>query len=99
MKPLYERVLIKPKGKETVTSKGIMLPEKAVKRPNVGTVIACGEGSNGNPMKVSPGDLVLCNRYSGTDIVYKGEKHYIVMSNDIIAVLDSEEDVEIEEYD
>ena len=40
MKPVYERILVKPKGKETKTQGGIMLPEKAVKRPNVGTVIA-----------------------------------------------------------
>jgi chaperonin GroES len=99
MRPLYERVLIKPRNKETTTSKGIMLPDKAVKRPNVGLVVACGEGNNINPMKVSPGDLVLCNRYSGVEIMYKGEKHYIVMSNEIIAILDSEEDISLDEFE
>ena len=38
MKPLYERVLVKPKSKETKTSQGIMLPEKAVKKPNIGII-------------------------------------------------------------
>jgi chaperonin GroES len=99
MRPLYERVLIKPRNKETTTAKGIMLPDKAVKRPNVGTVVACGEGNHVNPMKVSPGDLVICNRYSGVDIMYKGEKHYIVMANEIIAILDSEDEISLDEFE
>lgn len=99
MRPLYERVLIKPRSKETTTAKGIMLPDKAVKRPNVGTVIACGEGNNVNPMKVSPGDLVICNRYSGLEIMYKGETHYIVMANEIIAILDSEDEISLDEFE
>jgi len=56
MKPLYERILIKPIEKETQTKSGILLPGKAVKRPNIGTVIACGEGTTHNPMKVEPGE-------------------------------------------
>lgn len=99
MKPLYERVLIKPKKKETKTSGGIMLPEKAVKRPNIGTVVACGDGSPNNPMLVSPGDLVLCNRFAGTEITYKGEKHYVVMANEIIAILDNIKDIELDEFE
>ena len=99
MKPLYERVLIKPNEKETKTSGGIMLPEKAVKRPNIGTVVACGEGTPNNPMKVKEGDLVLCNRFAGAELTYKGEKHYMIMSNEIMAVLDDIKDIELEEYE
>lgn len=99
MKPLYERVLIKPKEKETKTASGIMLPEKAVKRPNIGEVIAAGEGTTHNPMKVKPGDLVICNRFAGTELTYKGDKCYMVMSNEIMAVLDNIEDISLEEYE
>ncbi len=99
MKPLYERVLIKPKEKETRTSGGIMLPEKAVKRPNIGTVVACGDGSHNNPMIVKPGDLVICNRYAGTEIKYRGEKHYMIMSNEIMAILDDINDIELDEFE
>lgn len=99
MKPLYERVLIKPKDKEIKTKQGIMLPEKAVKRPNIGIVIACGGGSTHNPMLVQPGDTILCNRFAGTEIFYKGEKHYVILSNEIIAVLDNESDISLEEYE
>jgi chaperonin GroES len=99
MKPLYERVLIKPKEKETRTSGGIMLPEKAVKRPNIGTVVVCGDGSNNNPMIVKPGDLVICNRYAGTEIKYRGEKHYMIMANEIMAVLEDINDIELDEFE
>lgn len=99
MRPLYERVLIKPRAKETTTKSGILLPNKAVKRPNVGTVVAVGEGTPNNEMKVKVGDLVLCNRYAGLDITYKGEGHYIVMANEIIAVLDNTDDIELEEFE
>lgn len=99
MKPLYERVLIKPNEKETKTAGGIMLPEKAVKRPNIGVVVACGDGSPNNPMKVQPGDLVLCNRFAGAELTYKGEKHYMIMANEIMAVLDDINDIELEEFE
>jgi chaperonin GroES len=99
MKPLYERVLIKPRDKETTTESGLMLPEKAVKRPNIGVVVACGDGTPNNPMKVSPGDTVLCNRFAGAELKFKGEKHYMIMSNEIMAILDNVEDIELEEYE
>jgi len=99
MKPLYERVLIKPREKETTTASGIMLPDKAVKRPNIGTVIACGDGTSHNPMIVKPGDLVLCNRFAGTELTYKGEKHYMIMSNEIMATLDDLNDVVLDEFE
>jgi chaperonin GroES len=99
MKPLYERILIKPREKETRTSSGIMLPDKAVKRPNIGIVVACGAGSPNNPMLVKPGDIVLHNRYHRVEINYLGEKHYVVLSNEVIAVLDNETDVQLDEFE
>jgi chaperonin GroES len=99
MKPLYERVLIKPRKKETKTSGGILLPDKSVKRPNIGTVIACGDGSLNNPMLVKPGDLIICNRFAGAEITYKGELHYMIMSNEIMAILEDVTDVELDEFE
>lgn len=99
MIPLYERVLIKPRKKETKTSGGIMLPEKAVKRPNIGTVVAVGEGTANNKMLVKPGDLVLCNRFAGVELKYKGEQHHIVMANEIICIIENESDIELDEFE
>lgn len=99
MKPLYERILVKPRKKETVTEGGIVLPTKAVKRPNIGTVVAHGDGSHNNPMLVSAGDLVIFNRYAGMELLVKGELHYVVLSNEIIAILDSEDEISLDEFD
>jgi len=99
MKPLYERVLIRPNEKETKTVGGIMLPEKAVKRPNIGVVIACGTGTQHNEMAVKPGDMVLCNRFAGAELTFKGEKHYMIMSNEIMAIIDDINDLELDEYE
>jgi chaperonin GroES len=99
MKPLYERILVKPRDKETSTTHGILLPEKAVKKPNVGTIVACGDGSTNNPMLVKSGDLVLFNRYAGMELYYKGEKHYMIMANELICILDSPDDISLEEFE
>lgn len=99
MKPLYERILVKPRQKETRTAQGILIPEKAVKKPNVGTVIACGDGSTHNPMLVKPGDLILFNRYAGLELNYKGEKHYVILSNEVVALLDDENEISLEEFE
>ena len=99
MRPLYERILIKPRKKETTTDGGIMLPEQAVKRPNIGTVVAVGGGTANNEMLVKPGDLVICNRFAGAELKYKGETHYMIMSNEVMAILDDIKDIELEEYE
>lgn len=99
MKPLFERVLVKPREKETTTKQGIMLPEKAVKKPNIGTVIAAGPGSTHSPMPVAPGDLVLFNRYAGAEMFVNGEKHFMIMANELICILDDINEVSLEEFE
>jgi chaperonin GroES len=99
MTPLYERVLVKPRDKETRTKQGIMLPEKAVKKPNIGVVVRCGGGTKNNEMVVKSGDIILFNRYAGLELFYKGEKHYVIMANEIIGVLDDPNDISLEEFE
>lgn len=99
MKPLYERVLVKPREKETRTKQGIILPEKAVKKPNIGIVVNTGDGTKHNEMIVKPGDQILFNRYAGLELMYKGEKHYVIMANEIIGILDNIEDISLEEFE
>ena len=99
MKPLYERILVEPKEKETRTQAGIMLPEKAVKRPNIGTVIACGDGSSHNPMLVQPGDIILFNRFAGIEVFYKNTKHFVIMANEVIAKLENYDEISLDEFE
>ena len=50
-------------------------------------------------MLVKSGDLVLFNRYAGMELYYKGEKHYMIMANELICILDSPDDISLEEFE
>jgi co-chaperonin GroES (HSP10) len=50
-------------------------------------------------MKVSAGDKVLFNRYAGIELTFKGEKHYVILSHEVIGVLDDFDDVSLEEFE
>ena len=76
-----------------------LAPEKAVKKPNIGTVVSTGDGTKHNEMVVKPGDQILFNRYAGLELMFKGEKHYVIMANEIIGVLDDINDISLEEFE
>lgn len=91
VKPIADRVLVKPIQGKRQTDTGIILPED--KRPVKGTVIAVGRGgvdSSGVPvlMQVKAGDKVLYGKFSGTEILIDGETHLIMKEGDIFAVID-----------
>jgi chaperonin GroES len=92
VKPLSDRVVIKPLEAEDKTSGGIYLPETAKEKPQMGKVVAAGPGKisdNGQliKMEVKVGDTVLYGKYSGTDIVLEGDDYLIVRESDILAIL------------
>lgn len=92
VKPLSDRVVIKPLEAEDKTSGGIYLPETAKEKPQMGKVVAAGPGKisdNGQliKMEVKVGDTVLYGKYSGTDIVLEGGDYLIVRESDILAIL------------
>ncbi len=91
LKPLGDRVVIKPTPKEEVTKSGIVLPDTAKERPQEGTIIAAGPGKMEEgkrvPMDVKEGDKVLYARYSGTEVKIENEELLIMSEKDILAVL------------
>jgi len=92
IKPLADRVVVKPSEAEEKTSGGIILPDTAKEKPQEGTVIAVGPGKvseNGNKvtMEVKVGDKILYGKYSGTEIVIDGVEHLIMRESDILAVV------------
>ena len=92
IKPLADRVVVKPSEAEEKTSGGIFLPDTAKEKPQEGTVIAVGPGKvsdNGTivPMEVKIGDKVLYGKYSGTEGTIKGDEHLIMRESDILAVI------------
>jgi len=92
-RPLYDRVLIRPSEAEAKTKGGILLPDTAKEKPQVGEIVAAGEGKlldNGTifPLKVKVGDKVLYGKYSGNEFLTKdGEELLIVREEDILMVL------------
>lgn len=87
IKPLADRVLVKPAEAEEKTSSGIIIPDTAKEKPMEGEVIAVGAGKKDEPMTVKKGDKVLYGKYSGTEITYEGEKYLIMRESDIYAVI------------
>ncbi len=92
LKPLGDRVLIKPSAKEEVTKSGIVLPDTAKEKPQEGTVIAVGPGRLGEDGKriapeVKEGNKVIYAKYAGTEIKLDGEEYLILSEKDILAIL------------
>ncbi|NBV31839.1 MAG: co-chaperone GroES [Bacteroidetes bacterium] len=91
IKPLSDRVLVKPVEAEETTSSGIIIPDTAKEKPQRGTVVAAGPGKveNGNKieMSVKEGDVILYGKYSGTDVSLDGEDFLIMRESDILGVI------------
>ena len=87
IKPLADRVLIKPTPAEETTLTGIIIPDSAKEKPLRGTVLATGDGTKDEQMVVKEGDQVLYGKYAGTEIEFEGEKYLIMRQSDILAIL------------
>jgi len=86
IKPLSDRVLVRPMAAEEVTVSGIIIPDTAKEKPLKGTVLASGNGTKDEEMVVKENDVVLYGKYAGTEIDVDGEKLLIMRQSDILAV-------------
>jgi len=92
IKPLGDRVIVKPSEAEEQTEGGIILPDTAKEKPQKGEIIAVGPGKKSDtgdtiPMEVKKGDQVLYGKYSGTEITIEGDEYLIMHENDILAII------------
>ena len=92
MKPLADRVFIKPAPAEEKSKGGIILPDTAKEKPVVGEVVAVGPGKvTDDGKKIVPevkvGDKVLYGKYSGTEVTVEGEEYLIMREADIFAIV------------
>lgn len=87
IKPLADRVLIKPTPAEEKTLSGIIIPDTAKEKPLRGTVIAVGNGTKDEEMVVKVDDVVMFGKYAGTEIELDGEKLMIMRQSDILAII------------
>jgi chaperonin GroES len=88
MKPINDRVVIKPAPAEEKTKGGIIIPDTAKEKPLRGEVVAVGPGKEGNKMNVKVKDIVLYGKYAGQELDYKGETYLIMREDDILVILD-----------
>ena len=94
VKPLDDRVVVKPVDAEEVTAGGIVLPDTAKEKPQKGTVMAVGPGKLLDSGKravvaVKKGDIVLYGKYSGSDFKLDGEEYKILNESDLLGILES----------
>mgnify|MGYP002851463537 CR=1 FL=1 len=93
VRPLEDRILIKPVEAETMTTSGIYLPESAKEKPMKGKVVAMGPGKlldNGERVKpgVKKGDTVVYGKYSGTEVEIKNVNHLIMRESELLGVIE-----------
>jgi chaperonin GroES len=93
LKPLGDRIVVKPTPREEMTKSGIVLPDTAKERPQEGTILSVGPGrtlddGKREPMEVSPGEKVLFQKYAGTEFKLDEEELLILSQKDILAVLE-----------
>lgn len=87
IKPLADRVLVKPAPAEEKTIGGIIIPDTAKEKPLQGKVLAVGNGTKDEAMVLKEGDTVLYGKYSGTEVELDGEKYLIMRQSDVLAIL------------
>lgn len=92
LKPLADRVVVKPSKAEEKTKGGIIVPDTAKEKPVWGEVIAAGPGRISDdgkviPMEVKVGNMVLYGKYSGTEVTIEGEELLLMRESDIFAIM------------
>lgn len=87
MKPINDRVVVKPAPAEEKTKGGIIIPDTAKEKPQRGEVVAVGPGKDGNLMTVQVGDTVLYGKYAGQELTYEGDDLLIMREDDILIIL------------
>jgi len=94
LKPLGDRIVVQPKDEdEARTASGLVIPDTAKEKPQLGQVLAVGpgqwneDGDERIPLDVAVGDLVFYSKYGGTEVKYEGEDYLILSARDVLAVL------------
>lgn len=93
LKPLGDRLIVKPIDEEETTASGIVLPDTAKEKPQKGKVVAVGDGKwdeDGEkriPLDVSEGDEVLYSKYGGTEVTVENEELLVLRESDVLAKL------------
>ncbi len=93
LKPLHDRVVVKPLESEEQTAGGIIIPDTAKEKPMKGRVVAAGPGVRGEdgklqPLDVKKGDQILYGKWSGTEVKLNGDDLLIMKESDIMGIIE-----------
>ena len=93
VRPMEDRILLKPTEAETKTKSGIYLPESATEKPMTGKVIAVGPGKlnddgSRTALSVKKGDTVIYGKYAGTEVDIDGVEHMIVKESELLGIIE-----------
>jgi chaperonin GroES len=92
LKPLGDRLIVKPIDEEETTASGIVLPDTAKEKPQKGKVVAVGDGAiqedgSRRPLDIAEGDEVLYSKYGGTEVNVEGDDVLVLRESDVLAKL------------
>lgn len=88
IRPLADRVVVKPFEEEKKTVSGIIIPDNAKEKPQKGVIVAVGNGKKDEPMTLKVGDVVLYGKYGGSEINYENETYLVMRESDVYAVVE-----------
>ena len=93
IKPLEDRILVKPLDAEQTTASGLVIPDTAKEKPQEGQVLAVGpgrfdeDGKRRIPLDINVDDVVIYSKYGGTEVKYNGEEYLILSARDVLAIV------------
>jgi chaperonin GroES len=92
IKPLEDRIVVRPSAAEQVTASGLVIPDTAQEKPQEAEVIAVGPGRVDDkgvriPDDVSGGDMVIFSKYGGTELKYNNEEYLVLSARDVLAIV------------
>ena len=94
LKPLEDRLVVKPNEAEQTTASGLVIPDTAKEKPQQGEVLAVGTGKRSEqtgeviPIDVSVGDTVLYSKYGGTEVTVDGDELLVLSARDVLAIVE-----------
>ncbi len=95
LKPLDDRIVVKPNEAETQTASGLVIPDTAKEKPQQGKVLAVGPGKRADstgeliPLDIKVGDTVLYSKYGGTEVTVDGDELLVLNGRDILAIVEA----------
>lgn len=92
IKPLEDRIVVRPLEAEQTTASGLVIPDTAKEKPSEGEVVAIGPGRFDDkggriPLDIAVGDKVLYSKYGGTELKYAGEEFLVLAARDVLAIV------------